>query len=125
MVGEEKVVVQKPNRSAGMTGAATFIQKRTSSYGGTPNFEVVVPAYPAGLQHFWRDNNNPELPWIGPTVFATEFGLFSSASLIQSSYGHLEVVGLVADGTTLLHFWRDDKGVWCGPTVIATGPAAG
>ena len=107
------------NRIGGVTGAAGFIQKRTSPYEGAPNFEVVVPASPSGLQHFWRDNNDPDLPWIGPMTFGTEFGEFSGASLIQSTYGHLEVVAVLEDGSGLMHFWRDDRGVWQHPTVIA------
>src|SRR5690348_4419361 len=92
---------------------------RTGSHG---NFEVAVPLQlPNGtteLRHFWRDNNNPQQPWIrGARITADQDNVAGPACLIQSDYrtgshGNFEVaVPLqLPNGTTeLRHFWRDNN----------------
>ncbi|HXT44852.1 MAG TPA: DUF4185 domain-containing protein [Pseudonocardiaceae bacterium] len=94
---------------------------RTGSHG---NFEVAVPLQlPNGtteLRHFWRDNNNPQQPWIrGARITADQDNVAGPACLIQSDYrtgshGNFEVaVPLqLPNGTTeLRHFWRDNSNV--------------
>jgi hypothetical protein len=83
------------------------------------NFEVVAPLVGGGIGHWYRDNNNPELPWAGPQVFATELGAVGAVSLVHSTLGDdLEVVARV--GETLVHYWRQ-SGAWHGPVHFFTG----
>jgi uncharacterized protein DUF4185 len=92
---------------------------RTGLHG---NFEVVVPLQLSNgtteLRHFYRDNNNPQLPWVrGARVTGDHDDVAGAACLIQSDYrtglhGNFEVVVplRVDDGTTeLRHFWRDNN----------------
>jgi hypothetical protein len=73
-----------------------------------------------GLGHYSRVNDDPDLPWYGPTVFASNFNV-DAVTLIQSNFtagpsvGNLEVVALSQGG--LLYFWREDVPpyVWHGP----------
>ncbi|HEV8241620.1 MAG TPA: hypothetical protein VGS57_19815 [Thermoanaerobaculia bacterium] len=89
-----------------------------STYGARGNFEVVVPAACGGLAHFWRDNDDPSLPWHGPFPFAAAGGAVDAVSMIQSNYGNLEVVARIGD--RLAHFWRG--GVqWYGTGDFAAG----
>ena len=100
-----------------------FIQGRFGSKG---NFEVVVPGRASpGLVHFWRNNDNPNMPWSGPTRFGGNLGsIDGGVSLIQSNFGspgNLEL--LVSVGGKLYHFWRDSgpSFTWNGPYHIADG----
>jgi hypothetical protein len=101
--------------ASGVSGWPAMIQ---SSFGTVGNFEVVVPSSNSGLQHFWRNNDTTDAtgtpPWIGPKVFGQEIdGLtvqWQGASLIQSSFGNLEVVAVpvLTTGTiSASHFWQD------------------
>jgi hypothetical protein len=94
-----------------------FIQART---GHTGNFEVVIPWPDGGLAHYWRDNDNPDLPWHGPTLFAQGSRYVAAAlvesdftSFVSSSLNNLEVVATREDGA-LEHWWRENGGllVW-------------
>ena len=95
-----------------------------SHFGSMGNFEVVVPSRAAGgLVHFWRNNDDPSLPWGAPTVFG--LGLqFGFPSLIQGNFGspgNLEVVvGTFGGSAELVHFYRDSIG-WHGPDIAETG----
>jgi hypothetical protein len=102
--------IQDPNPIAtGVFGWPAIIQ---SSFGTVGNFEVVVPSS-NGLLHFWRNNdvaNNP--PWSTPTPFGGINGIssqYQGVSLIQSSFGNLEVVATPAltFAQEAAHFWRD------------------
>jgi Domain of unknown function (DUF1929)/Glyoxal oxidase N-terminus len=87
-----------------------FVQ---SSHGGKGNFEVVVPRSGGGLAHWWRDNDDPDRPWSGPTLAFGSTHDVDAAALIQSNFGtvgNLEVV--VNAGGNLHHYWRDDGGTW-------------
>ena len=65
--------------------------------------------------HFYRNNDNPSQPWIGPTAsFGTSLGAAAGVSLIQSNFstagkgpGNLAVVSIT--GNKLDYFYRDDK----------------
>ena len=95
--------------SAGIQGQHAFLE------GPEGNFEVIAPLGDGGFGHWWRDNNDPELSWHGPTVVGG--GDLQAVAAIESSYGSLEV--LARSGATVQHYWRDnDSGEWHGPTVI-------
>ena len=100
------------------------------------NYELVVPLRSGGLGHFFRDNDDPSLPWSGPVAFATDQGAVSGVSLIQSNFsssaqagmgqgpGNLAVVATV--GTNLLYYFREDVTfTWSGATTITTGVYGG
>jgi hypothetical protein len=107
--------------ATGVAGTPALIQGK---FGTRGNFEVVVPSPTSGLIHYWRSNDNPAMPWSGPTFFGTGAGKFDAASLIQSNYGrpgNLEVVARI--GNTLQAFWRDSGPTftWHGPYPVTTG----
>jgi hypothetical protein len=92
----------------GVAGNPALIQSR---YGNRGNFELVVPLTDGGIAHYWRNNDDPALPWLHGAVFAKKLGKVDAVALIQSNFGqpqpgHLEVVARV--GNELIHFWRDD-----------------
>src|SRR5687768_17148673 len=87
-----------------------FVQ---SSHGAHGNFEVLSPRTGGGVDHWWRDNGDPSLPWIGPTLTAGSAEDIAAVSLVQGTFGpvgNLEAVAL--EGTRLVHHWRDDGGSW-------------
>jgi hypothetical protein len=105
---------------AGVTGNPALIQSR---FGVQGNFEVVAPAGGGGLVHFWRNNDNPAMPWSAPTPFATGLGNVDAVTMIESNYtrpGNLEVVARV--GGELYFTWRDDTG-WHDPIQLELGVA--
>jgi hypothetical protein len=100
-----------------VSGQVAFIQ---STFGAQGNFEVIVPLESGGLASYARDNDTDGFPWLGPTIFATDTGVFEAVSLIQSTFGNLEIV--VRTGDRLAHFWRDaNTQQWNGPDVFASG----
>jgi hypothetical protein len=46
-----------------------------SNYGTQGNFEVIVRVGNA-LQHWYRDNDNPNLPWVQTSTFASGVAIF-------------------------------------------------
>ena len=98
--------------SPNIVGRPGFIQ---SNYGAPGNFEVVFVTSDGVLNHWWRNNESPALPWSFGASFASGIAL-GGASLIQSHYGEQGNFELVAVLTTgqMQHFWRDnDAGeVW-------------
>jgi len=104
----------------GATANAVLIQSR---YGIMGNFEVVVPSSSGGLAHYWRNNDDPTLPWSGPTFFGQSLGLVDAATMIQSNFGspgNLEVVARA--GNSLYTFFRDSATlVWNGPGFLTNG----
>lgn len=98
-----------------------------SSYGAgdNRNFEVVVPRLEGGFAHYFRNNQDPSLPWVGPTIHGE--GRIQSVSFFESDYraddnsGHsdFELVALV--DAQLQFYWREnaDPYAWSGPS--ATG----
>jgi hypothetical protein len=115
--------MQFDKSSIGDTVSGFFIQGK---FGTKGNFETVIPgrAVP-GLVHYWRNNDNPSLPWSGPTRFASSIGnVDGGVTLIQSNFGspgNLEIVVVVAG--KLLHLWRDSgpSFTWSAPFTIASG----
>jgi Glyoxal oxidase N-terminus/Domain of unknown function (DUF1929) len=108
---------------SGASGNPALIQGR---FGQAGNFELVVPLPDSGLAHYWRDNDRPRRPWIGPTVFATGDGHIDAVALLQSNFGspgNLEVVARLGD--QLAHYWRDSGPAfaWHGPTWLFSGAA--
>jgi len=97
-----------------------------SNIGCKGNFELVVPRAEGGFSRYWRDNDDPNLPWYGPSNFANERGIFDAVALIQSNFGNPGNLELVArSGDSLFFFWGEPgpEMVWHGPEVIATGVA--
>jgi hypothetical protein len=100
--------------TAGVSGQHAVLQ---SSLGGIGNFELVTPMAGGGLGHWWRDNDDPLLPWHGPTLFG--LGSVDAVGLVQSSFGggNLEVVARM--GGKLVHYWRNSETLeWVGPLQI-------
>jgi len=101
-------------------GNPSLIQSDYYTHG---NFELVVPHPTAGIQHFWRNNDDPAAPWIPQAVFGTSVGRVDAVSMIQSNFGrNFEVVARI--GNQLAHFWRDNSGgpqTWNGPIYFASG----
>jgi hypothetical protein len=115
-----------------VTGNPSLVQATPGTYGTMGNFELVTPLLSGGMGHFFRDNDDPNLPWSGPVAFATDQGIVNAVSLIQSNFstqfvntgtqgqGNLAVVANI--GGTLDYFFRDDVAfTWSGPTTITTG----
>ena len=98
-----------------VAGNPVLIQSR---FGVKGNFELVVPAASGGLTHFWRNNDNPLMPWSGPTQFGQSLGQVTGVTMIQSNFGspgNLEVI--CNAGGQLYFFWRDS-----GPSFTWNGP---
>jgi hypothetical protein len=97
-----------------------------SNLGCRGNYDVVVPRSGAGFAHYWRDNDDTALPWHGPFEFAVDSGTFGAVTLLQSNFGELGNLELVARfEDKLAFFWRDSgpEFKWNGPQIIATGAA--
>jgi len=95
-----------------------------STYGNKGDFEVVVPLATGGIARFWRANDDEMLPWHGPIAFGTDAGLIEGVSLIQSNFGemgNLELVAVDVGGHSLMHFWCDygSSFEWHGPNHIS------
>ncbi|MGF1534889.1 MAG: galactose oxidase-like domain-containing protein [Elainellaceae cyanobacterium] len=93
------------------TGNPAFIQGDFDTLG---NFELVTPHAGAGLLHYVRFNDVPEVPWAGPTAFGQDLGPVDAVALIQSDYvdagesnGHLEAIARV--GSDLFLLTRESK----------------
>jgi hypothetical protein len=118
--------------ATGVMNNASFVQATPGTYGTKGNYELAAPLVGGGIGHFFRDNDDPTLPWSGPFTFATDQGNVDAVSLIQSNFssqlgaegtqgpGNLAVVARI--GNTLDYFWREDVAfTWSGPTTITTG----
>jgi hypothetical protein len=89
----------------GVSGVPTLIQSR---FGNKGNFELVTPMASGGLAHYWRNNDDPAIPWHGPTIFGQELGSVGSISLIEKKFGNPGNLELVASvGTNIEFLWRD------------------
>jgi Common central domain of tyrosinase len=107
---------------SGVIGNPTFIQSR---FGLVGNFEMVVPQETGGIAHYWRNNDDPSLPWSGPYSFGSS-DTYDTVTLVQSNFsssgfgpGNLEVVA--QSGNRLDFYWREDDALfdWHGPFTIA------
>ena len=63
----------------GVSGAPTLIQSRCGNKG---NFELLTPMASGGLAHYWRNNDDPFVPWFGPIRFGQEAGRFEAVGMI-------------------------------------------
>jgi Domain of unknown function (DUF1929)/Glyoxal oxidase N-terminus len=87
-----------------------FVQ---SNHGVKGNFELVVPRSGGGLAHWFRKNDDPGLPWSGPTLMFGSTDEVDAAALIQSNLGRVGNLEVIANaGGSLYHYWRDDGGTW-------------
>ena len=59
-----------------------------SSHGAKGNFELVVPRTGGGLAHWFRKNDDPSLPWVGPTLMFGGTDDVDAAALIQSNFAN-------------------------------------
>jgi hypothetical protein len=106
-------------------GTPSLIQSR---FGAKGNFELVASLTGGGLAHYFRNNDDPDLPWSAPTPFGAGAGQIDAASLIESNFGtpgNLEVAARSAD--RLITFWRDSgpSFTWHGPYPVAVEGAGG
>jgi hypothetical protein len=95
-----------------------------NNFGNRGNFEAVVPSANGGFYHYWRDNDDPALPWNGPFEFLRNAGRYDAVTLIQSNFGDNGNREMVAHADDRLDFfWRDSgpKFQWNGPMNIARG----
>ena len=60
--------------TTGVSGNPSFVQATPGTYGTKGNYELVVPLQSGGIAHFYRNNDDPSMPWSGPFPFATEQG---------------------------------------------------
>src|SRR5262249_31596218 len=106
-----------PSGVAHLSGNPSLIQSTSGKKG---NFELVVPLADKGMAFYYRDNDEPSLRWNGPFVFGTEVGHVEAVSLIQSNFGRVGDLQLVArTNAGLQFFWRSDESKqWAGPALI-------
>jgi len=109
---------------ARISGIPSLIQSR---FGTKGNFELVAPLADGGLAHFWRNDDDTDLPWSAPTLFGGA-DHFDAVCLIQSNFGspgNLEVAA--RSGDRLVTFWRDSgpSFAWHGPYPVAVEGAGG
>jgi hypothetical protein len=95
---------------------------------GIGNFELVVPKANGGFSYYLRNNNRPDLRWLGPFDFAVDAGIFDAVTLIQSNLEGSTNLELVArSGDRLVSFWRESdmepEPKWHGPFPIDMGVA--
>ncbi len=105
------------------SGNPAMVQNRSEGMG---NFELVVPRANGGFSYYLRNNNRPDLIWLGPFDFATDAGIFDAVTLIQNNFGEPGNLELVArSGDQLVFFWRDSgmESDWHGPSTIDIGVA--
>jgi hypothetical protein len=100
---------------SGVIGNPVLIQSR---FGTKGNFELVAPAADGGLVHFWRNNDDPFMPWTGAIPFGQNLGQVTGVTVIQSNYGNPGNLEVVCNaGGQLQFFWRDS-----GPSFTWNGP---
>jgi len=108
--------------ASGVAGTPSLIQ---SDYFTNGNFEVVTPLAGGGIAHYWRNNDDPLLPWYAGPVFGTSAGIVDDVSMIQSKPafgppGDFDVVARIGD--QLAYFRRANPAqTWLGPDFFATG----
>src|SRR5262249_11206147 len=101
--------------TTGVSAVPSFVQARPGTFGTKGDYELVVPLQSGGMGYFYRDNDDPTLPWTGPVVFGTELGTVDAVSIVQSNFspqfvqtgvqgpGNLAVVA--RSGDQLLYFY--------------------
>ncbi|MFF2148474.1 galactose oxidase-like domain-containing protein [Kitasatospora sp. NPDC058190] len=113
----------------GASGNPVLLQ---SNFGTRGNFELLTPLV-SGMAHFFRNNDDPALPWSPPTLFATGAGTgpIEAISMIQGNFGppghkgpgNFEVIARI--GNRLAHFSRESEPpfTWHGPTFLPDIPS--
>jgi hypothetical protein len=107
-------VIANGHEVTGVRGNPVLVQ---SKFGRKGDFHLIAPLASGGGAFFFRENDNPTLPWHGPFVFESPIN-FESITLIQSNFGspgNLEMVARIGD--QLAHSWRDSgpQFAWSGP----------
>jgi hypothetical protein len=92
------------------TGAVGFIE---SSW-GPGNFEVVVGVGGGELQHWWRSGGN----WQATVTFGANIAT-AGATLVQSTWGSLELVAVLKNGQ-MQHWWRNGS-TWQADQLFGAG----
>ena len=89
------------------TGTLAAIKGR---FGANGNYELITPLSSGGLASISRVNDNPAAPvWTPATLFATDAGQVDAVSLVQSNFGPIGSLEVVAvTGRRALHYWRSD-----------------
>jgi len=114
---DNRCVIPVAQSFPAVTANPVLVQGR---FGRQGNFELLAAALGTGLNHFWRSNDNPFLPWSAAIPFGQSFGQVDAVTMIQSNFGspgNLEVVARAGD--QLFFFWRDS-----GPAFNWNGPFA-
>ena len=101
-----------------------FIQ---GTFGRKGNFEMVLSRLDSGINHCWRDNDNPVLPWNHGGSFGLELGRVGAVALLQSNFGVPGSLHAIARyGDRLAHYELTGPG-WQRrldlPITGTTGPA--
>jgi hypothetical protein len=92
--------------ASNVIGRPALIQ---SNFGLKGDFEVVFRNENGGLEHWRRDNDNPNFPWIPTSTFASN--VLTPPALIQSNFGsrgNFEVVFTDRTSTRLRHWYRNN-----------------
>jgi len=84
---------------SGVAGRPALLQGRAGARG---NFELLAPLSAAGVGHWYREDDDPAMPWRGPHIFATDLGRCDAAALLQAEASatapaRLEAVVLAGD----------------------------
>jgi hypothetical protein len=96
-------------------GRPAFVQ---SSNGVRGNFEVVVAKAAGRLAHYWRNNDVQGFPWLGSRFLppsGNQGSVFDDVTMIESSYGRLEVLAREATASAFVHYRAALGQAWEGP----------
>ena len=89
---------------------ATLVQ---SQFGTQGNFELVCTLDSGQMQHWWRNNDDPNKPWVAGVTFGS--GIESHPCMIEGMYGATTEYSAgnfelcVAAGGMVQHWWRDNS----------------
>jgi hypothetical protein len=124
------VAIEGANRFCGrepVTGVAANPVLIQSRFGQRGNFEVLVPLVAGGIAHYFRNNDDPTLPWKAAPAFGQNAVRVDALTMIQSNFGtpgNFEVIARI--GERLVFFWRESASplAWHGPVpLVADGVA--
>src|ERR1051325_8352189 len=96
------MAVPRPNQSG------SLIQ---SNFGSKGNFELVVPQSNGKIAHYYRDNDDPNIPWHRTVEFGDPNKKYQYTSLIQSNFGskgNFEVITVNSNNRSIEHYYRDN-----------------
>jgi hypothetical protein len=106
---------------SGISGPTCMIQGQfgMATESGHGNFELCV-ATPAGtVQHWWRDNQDPALPWHLSATFGSDVAFV--LALVEGSFGfNLEVI-VERNDNQLQHYYRAGTQWYSGETIGPVG----